>query len=164
MIPPPSACYVLWQTKARLVLLPLSIVSLSILCPPPFFSHFPASQTTENLSLFVNWPGSGERIVAKCSVARLSLTFRLFCSMFHSQTQNPTKTDKAQPLKVCLSVTQEYCSITASLIHRNRREEDNHREVSVVDSSTLFPTYRAPGITWLLLLILPCLKKQHQWR
>uniref|UniRef100_A0A4W6BSI3 Chloride channel 2c n=1 Tax=Lates calcarifer TaxID=8187 RepID=A0A4W6BSI3_LATCA len=68
------------ETKGCLILLCLSVFSVSVVCSPPALSICTASQTTENPSLFVNWPGSGKRIVAKCSAACLSLTFRLFCS------------------------------------------------------------------------------------
>ena len=90
-IPRPSACYVVWQTKGCLILLSVSVVSLPVLRSPP--SSCTASQTTENPSLFVNWRGSGERIVAKCSAACLSLTFSLFffCSAFYQQTKKPSR-------------------------------------------------------------------------
>lgn len=81
-------------------------VSIYCLCvcslPPPSLFISPASQTTENLLLLVNWPGSGERIVAKCSSACLSLTFRLFCSALHQQT-------KTQPWQIKPSLSQSAC-------------------------------------------------------
>lgn len=46
--------------------------------------------------------------------------------------------DKAQPLPVCLSVTQAYSYITASLVRMNK---EIHRDVGVRDSSALFPPY-----------------------
>lgn len=106
MIPPPAVCYVLWQTKGCLILLSLSIVTLSVLSPPPPHSISPASQTIENPSLFVNWPGSGERIAAKCSAACLSLTFRLFCSAFHQRHKIKTQPRQIKPIfsqSACLS-------------------------------------------------------------
>lgn len=119
-------------------MLSLSIVSLSVLCPPSLsLSISPASQTTENPSLFVNWPGSGERIVAKCSAACLSVTFRLFCSAFHQQT-------KTQPRQIKPSLSQSAC-----LSHRHavispprwsiRREKKSRGDVCVRDYSALFP-------------------------
>uniref|UniRef100_A0A7N8Y6J8 Chloride channel 2c n=1 Tax=Mastacembelus armatus TaxID=205130 RepID=A0A7N8Y6J8_9TELE len=93
-----------------LVLLSLSIVFPFVLCPPPSLSISAASKTTEKPLLYVNRPGSGERIVAKCSATCLSLTFRRFCSAFHQQTKKKTtKADKAQPLAVCLSITRRHC-------------------------------------------------------
>ena len=46
--------------------------------------------------------------------------------------------DKAQPLPVCLSVTQARSYITASLV---RMKEEIHRDVGVRDYSALFPPY-----------------------
>lgn len=133
MISPPPTCYALWQTKGCLILLSLSIVFLSVLLSLLLFSITPSSQIAkkkkkrEKPSLFVNWPGSGERIVAKCTASRLSLTFRLFCSAFYQQTKkkknNPAKADKAEPLPVCLSVTQMFYLSLASV----QTEEKNLR-------------------------------------
>lgn len=54
MILPPIACYVLWQTKGSLILLSLSIVSVSVLCPLPLFSsRLPHKQLKTSCSLWI---------------------------------------------------------------------------------------------------------------
>lgn len=130
-------------TDKRLLNIAVSIYCLSVCSPlpPPIFHHAfltNSKRKKKKPSLFVNWPGSGERIVAKCTASRLSLTFRLFCSAFYQQTKkknnNPAKADKAEPLPVCLSVTQMFYLSLASV----QTQEKNHRVVCVHDYSAFF--------------------------
>lgn len=72
--------------------------AVSIYCLSDFFLLLPLSISNSSW-LFVNWPGSAERIVAKCGGARPSLTFMPFCSAFHQQTKTQSKQIKPQRSK-----------------------------------------------------------------
>lgn len=95
-----------------------------------------ACLTNNNLKkknlLFVNWPGSGERIVAKCVAACLPVTFRLllFCLPPADKTQ-PKQIKQSLSHSACLS----HCSITASLLHM----EDGTWDVSMIIVQYIHP-------------------------
>lgn len=87
-------------TDKRLLKIAVSVYCLSVcsLPPPPLSISVCLTNNwgKKKNSLFVNWPGSAERIVAKCNAACLSLTFRLFCSAFHQQTKRKKKPSQSR--------------------------------------------------------------------